>query len=215
MSRDKDTDLDSLIGELTEELTPVKRVWRPALYITPWFVLTLAYLAGVIHFLGLRMDLMEQMQQAPFLFEVGLALGIAVTAAYTAGWLAVPDMQQKRWMLAVPTTLFGVFLLWVLCDICVKGVTFGHIHWHHCFSDALLMGFVPVATLCLLVRRGATTQPGWMTFMSVLAVGALGWVSLRFTCMADGPSHILVFHFLPFIFMAAVLGILARRIYRW
>ena len=54
-----------------------------------------------------------------------------------------------------------------------------------------------------------------MAFMCVLSVGALGWIALRLTCGAANTGHTLLFHFLPFVAMAALLGALARRLYRW
>lgn len=211
----EDKDIDALIDNLSAELKPVKGMFHPILYISPWVIVALAYLTGVIHFLGLRMDWVQRLQEAPFLFEMLLSLLISVSAAYTAGWLAIPDMRERQWLLAVPVSLFAVFMLWIGCLLAAEGFTMPKISWHHCFSDALLMGFVPVATLSLLVRRGATTRPGWMAFMCILAVGALGWMALRLTCGSVDTGHTLVFHFLPFVLAAALLGALARRLYRW
>lgn len=207
--------IDALIGDLAAELKPLKGGLHPVILISPWVVIAVAYMAGVIHFLGLRMDWPQKLQEAPFLFEMLLSALVAVSSAYTAGWLAIPDMRQQQWVLAVPSALFGVFMLWVGCQIAAEGFRMPKVSWHHCFSDALLMGFVPVATLSLLVRRGATTRPGWMAFMCILSVGALGWIALRLTCGGDDTGHTLLFHFLPFVLAASVLGALARRLYRW
>ncbi|MCB9991799.1 MAG: DUF1109 domain-containing protein [Rhodospirillales bacterium] len=213
MSGEKD--IDTLIDDLSADLSPVKRIFKPFLWVSPWFVVAMAYLGGVINFLGLRMDLSTKIHEMPFIFEMGLTGMIAVSAGYSAGWLAIPDMREQRWMLAVPTTFFAVFMLFILSAVITSGVHIESLSWHHCFSDALLMAVVPISTLMLLLKRGATTHPYWMSFMSVLSVGALGWASLRLTCPADHLGHTLLFHFLPFILCAVVLGSLARRIYRW
>ena len=207
--------LNSLIDDLAEDLEPVKGVMNPLALITPWIIVVVAYIVGVVHFLGIRMDWREKMAEAPFLFEMGMAGLIAVSAAYVAGWLAIPDMREKKWLLAIPVTLFGAFLFWVGCLAFVNGLSPAEFSWHSCFSDALLMAFVPIASLSLLVRRGATTKPLWLAFMSILSVGAIGWMSLRLTCPADDITHTLLFHFMPFVLLAAVMGALARRLYRW
>lgn len=212
---DNEQDTEKLIDELAGELKPVKRVLNPLIYISPWIVIALAYLAGVIHFLGVRMDIEEKLAQSEFLFEFGLSSAISLFAAYAAGFLAIPDMREKKWLLTVPTTLFGVFMFWILTKAIADGFTVPGFHWHHCFSDALLMAFVPIATLSLLIRKGATTKPGWMAFMSILAVGGMGWMAMRISCMDDDIGHTMIHHFMPFVLIAVLLGVLARRLYRW
>lgn len=206
---------EALIESLSQDLGPVKRLFSPFWVITPWLLIALAYLAGVVHFLGVRMDFTDKLSEPDFVFEMSLILSIAVTAGYCSGWLAIPDMRDKQWMFAVPVSLFGAFVLYMGAHFVTEGISFAHMHWHHCFSNALLMAFVPVALLSLLVRRGATTRPRRLAFMSTLSVGALGWGASRITCMEDNASHTFFTHFLPFILLATLLGLLARRIYRW
>ncbi len=208
-------DIEALIDDLSGELKPVELLAHPFLRVTPWIIIAFAYLAGVIHFLGLRMDLGDKLHEAPFVFELGLAGFIAVTGAYCAGWLSIPDSRGQKWLVIIPSTMFAVFMFWIACKTASEGFLLPEMHWHHCFSDALLMGFVPIATLSMLVRRGATTNPGWLAFMSILSVGALGWLALRITCGDDSAGHTMIFHFLPFVLFAAMLGALARRLYRW
>ncbi len=216
MDKDKqEHNIDQLIDTLADDLKPRGHLLHPFLRVSPWLVIALCYLVGVVHFLGLRMDWHEKLAETTFVFELALTGLIAAFAGYSAGWLAVPDMREQRWLLSVPTTLFGVFLLLKLSEIFVAGFHIPALTWHFCFSDALLMGIVPVALLLMLVRRGATTRPYWLAFMSVLSVSALGWGALRLTCSADNSGHTLFFHFMPFILMAALFGSLARRLYRW
>lgn len=206
---------EEFIERLSEDLKPVKHIFSPVWTVTPWLIVVLGYLAGVVHFLGLRMDWEEKLAAPEFLFELSLTFSIAVSAGYCAGWMAVPDMREKNWMQAVPLTLFGAFLLYMLCHIVPEGMSVPHLQWHHCFSDAILMAFVPIAALSILVKQGATTRPRMLSLMSVLAVGALGWGALRLTCMQDDVAHTLFYHFIPFIIFAVLVGVLARRLYRW
>ena len=212
---DEEKNIDSLIDDLSEDLKPVRKLWHPFLMISPWLIICMAYLAGVIHFLGIRMDIEEQLSDLAFVFEMSLVVTIALSAGYTAGWLAIPDMRGQKWMLSVSSTLFGVFLLWNISHIITSGMLIPEIHWHHCFSDAMLMGFVPVAVLSILVRKGTTTRPGWMAFMSSLSIGAMGWGAMRITCGAEHTGHLLLYHFFPYILIAVILGVLARKIYNW
>jgi hypothetical protein len=213
MSEEKD--IDKLIDELSGELSPSKGVFQPVKVILPWSLLACLYIFGVMHFLGIRMDFADKITELPYLFELSLTVIMAAVSIYTAGWLAIPDMRGQKWLLPIAPLLFAVFLLWNLCVIITQGINMPEITWHHCFSDAILMAVVPVALLCMLVRTGKTAAPHMMAFTTVLAAGSLGWAALRITCMADDSGHILLFHFMPYIIIAALLGLLARRIYRW
>lgn len=206
---------EELIADLSADLRPVKCVLRPAARITPWLVIVGAYMVGVVHFLGLRMDWRDKLHDKTFDYEMILACVLCVFSAYAAGWLTVPDMRGRQWILSVPVTLLGAFMLLIVCQAVSEGAAFPALSWHHCFSDALLMGFVPIASLSVLVQGGATTRPLWMAGMSVLAVGAAGWIAQRMTCPADTVGHTMLFHFLPLVLLACVIGALARRLYRW
>lgn len=207
--------VEGLIDSLSSELEPVKTMSHPALRVLPWAIIALAYLAGTVHFLGVRVDIGEKLQETLFLFEMVLTFGIGITSAYVAGWLSVPDMGSRLWLLAIPSTLFAAFIALIGCTLIRNGFDMPYIDWHHCFSDSLLMGFVPVTLLLILVKRGATTKPYWMSFMCVLSAGSLAWMAMRITCTSDRIGHNMIFHFLPFIVLAIVFSALARKLYRW
>lgn len=215
----KKTKVEELIAALETDLKPVRPLHHPFLRVMPVMIVVLAYLAGVIHFLGIRMDIMDRLHDSAYLYELGLTVVISITAAYSAGLLSIPDMHEKTWFLAVPSSLFAALFLWMCCEFGIEAfagdVNISHLSWSHCFSDAMLMAFVPIVALVMLVRKGATTRPKWMAFMSVLSVGALGWASLRITCIAEHSEHIMIFHFMPFVILGTICGLLANRIYKW
>ncbi len=64
-------------------------------------------------------------------------------------------------------------------------------------------------------ESGAATHPVRMAIMNILAAGGLGYVTLRFSCLVDDIGHTCVYHLLPFVVAGAVLGLLARWLYRW
>lgn len=211
----KEQGIDNLIDSLSDDLKPVNKLAHPALRVLPWVLIALVYMAGVLHFLGIRMDISEKLGETLFLYEMLLTLGIGLTSAYAAGWLSVPDMGERPWLLAIPTALFAAFATLIGCTIICNGLDTPKIDWHHCFSDTLLMGFIPMVLLLILVRKGATTKPYWMSFMCVLSSGSLAWAAIRMSCMSDRIGHNMIFHFLPFIVLALVFSALARKIYRW
>lgn len=210
-------DFDKLIGDLTGELCPVKCLGHPARCFGIWVAITAAYETLVILILGLRPDIGAALWEPRFLFETGLALATGLGAAMASAWLCVPDMRGHRWMSAVPLTGAGVFAFWTALNLLAGGdtVVMPHWGWGRCLSSALLSSFLPMAALVFLMRRGSTTSPVLSGAMNVLAVGCAGYVALRLICASDGLGHDLAYHVLPFMAMGGLLGLFARRVYRW
>lgn len=207
--------IEALIENLTQELTPVKKLCHPFLRALPWMVASLVYTAAVVSYLGLRPDLAYKLSVPVFLFETGLAFFIGVSAAFSSVWMCVPDMRGQKWLPIVPLTALTVFLFWTVLRAFTEGINFPVPHWDHCFQDGALLGALPVALIVFVSRRGATTRPFFMSIMNFLAVGAFGYVGLRFTCMLDTVGHAGLYHIAPFLVIGMALGLAARHLYRW
>ena len=211
-----DENLDSLINGLADELEPVKPLAHPLLRMTPLIMVCIFYVAAMIAMLGPREDFMPKMMyEIDYVFEILLSLGIFISSAVALGWMSVPDMRGQTWMKAVPVTLAGAFVLWAVLRIYFEWDQPLVFKLQNCSMDGLFMTFLPVAALVFMSRRGATTQPGWTSFMTVLSFSGLGWAGLRFTCGAGTFMQSFVIHFIPFIVMGVVFGMFARRIFRW
>lgn len=208
---------ETLIGDLESRLEAVKPMYHPLKRILPWIGFMLAYMVGSAFFIiGIRPDIAAKFHETGFLFETGLTLAVSLVAALTASWLSVPDMRGQKWLLAVPVSLFAVFLFWFSLNIYNEGLHLPEtLTFHKCAGDAMILGLLPIMALVFLTKTGATTRPYWMAFSSILSVGALGWAVLRFTCASDDTAHIALYHFLPFIVLGILLGIVARRVYHW
>lgn len=210
-----DERIGALIDDLGNGLEPVRPLRHPALRALPVFILAMAWIAGSVLYIGVRHDISTSMADGAYLFELVLSLGVAVTSMVAVAWLAVPDMRGQGWIITLPLTLAIVLFTWILTRIYSEGLHIPHIEWSHCAGDGILMGFVPAAALVFLARRGATVRPYLEALMSILAVAAIGWVALRITCAADDIGHCFLYHFMTFVVAGAVMGALARRLYRW
>ncbi len=206
---------ETLIDDLTEGLQPRKRLAHPFVRVLPWVFLALAYMTGVVNYLGIRPDLASKFKDGAFLFEIGAMSAVSFSAVLASAWLCVPDMRGVKWLVAVPLTLLGAFLFWCGVRAYTDGFIMPELHWDHCFNDAALMGFVPAAAVIFMSTKGATTRPFLMGVMNALSVGALGYVGLRFTCIMDTVGHAGVYHLLPFIAFGVLLGAGARFVFRW
>lgn len=211
-----DEKLNSLIDGLADELEPVKPLAHPLMRMAPLIIVSIFYVGAMIAMLGPREDFMPKMMyEIDYVFEILLSLGIFISSAVALGWMSIPDMRGQTWMKAVPVALAGVFLLWAGLRIFFEWGEPLVFKLQNCSMDGLFMTFIPVAALVFTSRQGATTQPGWTSFMTVLSFSGLGWAGLRFTCGAGTFMQSFVIHFIPFIVMGVIFGLFARRIFRW
>lgn len=206
---------DELIESLSAELKPVRRMLHPFLRFAPAVVFGLVYLAIAVHVVGLRPDMPAKYQDLHFLFEVGLMLSVSLAAFFAAIWLSIPDARGLRWLPAVPLTLFCVMLLWTILKAYIDQATNFEWHWSHCIQESIYITAIPTAAIVFILRKGVTTQPVMMTLMVILAMTGLGYAGLRFTCMMDTIEHVVHYHILPFTVLGAIVGFLARKLFRW
>ncbi len=208
--------LDHLINDLADDLEPVSRIAHPLARALPWLLVSTIYTAIVVYLVGLRPDWYEKLtQDAAFVFEIKTAAIIGVSALICSAFMAVPDMRGQKWMLAVPITVLGVFSSWMLARCITEGVYMPQMHWDHCFTEAILMTFVPAVCMVFISRIGTTTRPLMMSLCNMLAIAALGYIGLRFTCMVDTVGHACFYHLFPFVVLGTLLGFVARKLYSW
>lgn len=207
--------LENIVDELTAELAPVKVLPHPLARILPWLAAAAVYVFALAQVFGIRPDLSPMLHEGAFVFETGLGMALALSAALAAAWLAVPDMRGRGWIVIPALALLTVFVLWCTVRGHLDGFYLPHDGWHVCATHALMLGALPVAGLILLSRQGATVRPRLMALMNIVAVGALGWLTLRYTCPSEDAGHIFFYHLAPFAVVGGVLAALAQRLYRW
>ncbi len=214
-NKTKDIKTDDLINQLCGDLTPTP-ARDPYARMGVWLLFSILYLVGVVLYLGVRMDIHERLMDSIFLFETLLAGIILLSASLASSWLSFPDCIQRHWMKAIPISLFGSFLLWVIARSIEEGMGLtSTLHIGHCAHEGILMEAVPIVALVIITMRGNTTQPYWSMAMNILAVSALGWIGLRLTCPMDEMGHSFINHLLPFAIVGAGFGFFARRLFKW
>lgn len=206
---------DDLIGQLCEGLepTPPRCPYRR---VSVWLLASLVYLVGIVVYLGFRHDIDERLMDSVFLFETLLAFVMLVSASLASSWLSFPDCIQRNWLKVVPTTIFGVFILWIIVRSIEEQMgLINMFHIGHCAREGMLMEGIPIIALMIITMRGHTTQPYWSMFMNILAVSSLGWIGLRLTCSMDEMGHSFINHLLPIAIVGAGLGFFARKLFKW
>lgn len=215
MSKKDETKIESLIDQLATEDKCFKPIC-PYRRISAWLILSVAYIVAVIAYLGPKVDIIENLQSASFLFEMGIAIAILITSAMASSWLSFPDSLQRNWMKIIAVTLFSIFLFWIGANIIEEGVDSISFFYLPSCSRGLAIEVLPFIALIFLTVRGRTTQPYWSMAMNVMAVSALGWIGLRLTCsMYDSMTYGFINYLLPFSVLGVGIGFFARKLFKW
>lgn len=210
-----DVNTKDLIHSLTSDLEEVKCMAHPFKRTMMWLVFASAYMAFISFSIGIRWDFSEKLYDISFALEIFVVGAMSISAALCSLWLCVPDMRGQKLLLAVPSGLFAVFMVWLFTKVILSVDHMPILEWHHCAQNAFVLGVLPVVSLLLLMGKGRTTHPKFMSFMNSLAVSGLGYIALRITCSAEDMGHIFVFHFMPYLLISFLIALLGRRIYRW
>ncbi len=213
---DSEKNTDDLIGHLCGDLKPMSPRC-PYRRISIWLILSVGYIVGVIYYLGLQVNLLDYLTRATFIFEMGMAIAILISAALASSWLSFPDCIQRDWMKTITVTLFSVFLFWILASgIEEGGMSVRSNFFLSSCSRGIVVEAIPFIALIFMTMKGNTTQPYWSMAMSVMAVSSLGWIGLRLTCpMYESMTYGFINYLLPFCILGVVLGLFARKLFKW
>ena len=209
-------DLDKTINKLCEGLKPVKP-HCPTRNGLLWILLVVCYTSAIAITIGFRENIVESMNKQDYLFELILAFGIATTSSLLAFWLSVPDCQKYKKLMAVPLTLLGVQLIWMLERLFFEGIGDIRVNWlSHCWMNTVLHTTIPALAVIVLVKKsGATVMPCWMATYALMAVTEFGWIGMRLVCPKDNVGEAYLLNFLPYVVLGVVLGFVAKKLFRW
>lgn len=208
-----------LISRLAQEGAPKAApkpstvVLRLLMLVTTYFVLLL-----VIH--GLRDDIGLKLQQSLFLSEVLLMLSVVLFSALAACWLSLPDINQKPWIRFVPLAPLGLFAglliygMWSFSTLTLSEcLQLGRVD---CVVRIVLYGLLPGGVMFYVTAKAAPTRCCWAGSMIGLCVAGLGYILLRLVDPSDDPMQLIVWHFLPVMFMTVVgMGMGRWLLGRW
>ena len=211
--------LESLIDELTEDLTPVKprRFWADLLVLALIAAVELALLfaLGIAH-----LDL-ERLATQPTMGWRLVSLGVI---ALMSGFLAVrsfdPAYSAKdalRW-LAVIVALCLAYGLIMDGPPAGTASLLQRLDWRsgiQCASKIVLLSLPPLAALALLCRRGAPTDLRRTPLLSGLAAAAWGAFVFVFACPFNDPLYIVVWYGIACGLVTLAARLMMPRIARW
>jgi hypothetical protein len=215
-----DRPTETLIRELSSDLAPVaaagSALWPAALMSIISIVAVALVFAA---WLGLRPGLSSLFAQPLFQVREAHLLLAALFAAFAIQTLAIPGRSTLKYQLLCSLVLPAALALTLLLQLALAqpGALLDlHLSETACTEAILALGVAPSALLFLQIRRRATTSPAWTGALIGATTSLFASTALSLHCPNDDPVHLLTWHLLLPLMIAAVLGSLAgRRWLRW
>ena len=186
---------DDLIGALTADLRPVRRVASPAAATLLWAAVSAAILGAAISLSTARPNFSAWLMSGDDKPELAIAAATALLASFAAFQLAIPG-RDRRWAVLPAIAGFG-WLTWIGVG-CWNDLTMqdavGLQPSPSCFAFIAIFG-TPVLLLTLyLTRHAAVLRPWPVALLAGLAASASADVGLAFVDHPHAPIITLVWH---------------------
>jgi hypothetical protein len=195
---------DRLIESLKADLSPVRPAGAVAGVAVLWFLASVAYVLGLGVLLGpFRPGFGAELLEAPR-FSLEMILGLAALGCFLVLSLreAVPGLPVAG-LRGAAWTLLAVWLGQFLLGFAAPALEPSMLGKRdHCVWEAYLYSVPPLVWLIYLQRQRYVLEPVRAVGHAALAAGLLPALMMQIACMYE-PSHILSFHVLPVVILAA------------
>ncbi len=198
------TNRDALIATLSADLQSVKPATPVDRVAIAWLLLSAMYVVAITHFMGpARSNAWFQLATEPrFLLEcLGglLAMTIGAVGAFRA---AVPGALSRRFLL-LAIALMPIWWSFYLVGLLEPGMEPSMLGKRpHCIWETFVYALPPMVLAFLLTRRFYPLRPVYLAFSFSMVAGMMPALYMQIACMY-APAHILAFHLLPGILVAA------------
>jgi hypothetical protein len=208
--------IEQLIAGLSKDVQALKPSPRPWLLSLKWLAVAIAYLVVSLAFSGVRPDILTEFHKPWFVAEIVLLAGIFVSTALSAAVLAFPDLHQQRRTAFAPVWMFALFALVMLFAWLADNPPSPlPMHSFECTISILLFSLLPTAGIFYAMRQFASTHLHLSGIVAVLFAFSTGALWLRLHEQTDSIIHLIEWHYLPMIAVAAVGWWLGKKILKW
>jgi hypothetical protein len=208
--------IEQLVASLSKDAQAVKPAPRPWLLALKWLAVAAAYLLVALLIAGPRPDWALQLHKPLFVAEAALLLGILVSTAFSAAILSFPDLHQQRRPAFAPVWVFAVFVLVMLfawhADNPPSPLP---VHSFECTLSILMFSLLPSAGIFYAMRQFASTHLRLSGIVAVLFAFSTGALWLRLHEQTDSVLHLVEWHYLPMIAVAALGWWLGKKLLKW
>lgn len=208
---------DDLIRTLAADMTrPRPVIALLMLGLIPSLVIAVTGIGGV---LGFRPDLATSLMTPVSAVRIVLTLALGLVAMRIALMLARPEGRgiARLWPLAVVGAVAIGLWVWAFAttpadarQMATAGKTMVT-----CLVTIPIVSVLPVASLLIALRRGATTVPALAGFVAGLAGSGLAAAIYALHCTEDSPLFYVTWYGLAIMGVSLVSTVIGSRILRW
>lgn len=209
---------DDLIRRLAGDAAPVRPLrapWQRAVY---WLLLSAPPVLLIVWWHGLTGKAGMAAADPRMIVEFAAIVATALTAAFAAFASLVPGMD-RRW-LWLPLLPFSLWLATIgqgcISDYAAMGAAALALRPDtDCLVPALLGGIIPIATMLVMLRRGAPMVPHLTLALAGLAVAAVVNAGLLLFHVGDVSIMVLVWHVGVLAAVALAAGLAGPLVLSW
>ena len=209
-------DIERLVATLSDEVRAVEPAPHPYKLGLQWAGAGALYLLVTLALTGLRPDWRASLGDPWFAAEIAALSALLIVGAFSAALLAFPDLHQQRRTAFAPAWAFALFALLMFlswrADVPPAPLP---VHNIGCTLSILLFSLLPAAGIFYAMRRFASTHPRLFGMVAVLYAFSTGALWLRLHEQTDSIAHVVEWHYLPIIAVAALGGWLGKALLKW
>jgi hypothetical protein len=204
-----------LVNRMVHELTPVRRLWPPALRLACWIMLETGVLLVLIYHFH-RPDIAQRLRDPWYLVGLASFAGAGTLAASLALRRVVPGQETTSVEILLIPALVSLGAMLLLHDPADPQVPLGKFISSGLFCVKWMSIYVAVPWIALLwaARRGAPTARRAEGALVGAAAFSFAFALMRIDCPSDEPLHLLTWHLMPVLIgiaLSAGLGALVLR----
>ena len=193
-----------MIGELVNDLRPVRPVRSTGVRMGAWVAAAAALLAGFLTVITTRRDLFTLFHSGRMVTDFSSVVLIAVTASWGALRTSVPGEERPWAHKMLPIALLAVWFFFsvvqILADVVRTGVE-ALIPDPHAVCAVLVAtgGLLLSVPIGILIRNAAPMDPRWCGALTALAASATAMIGIEIICVYERPVHFGLYHVLPVV----------------
>ncbi len=206
---------DELIGRLTSDITPIRRLKPPLVRATIWLAAPIILLMGLLTFYGYRTVTVRLMEAPDLWLAAGGAALTAVFAGLSAFELSVPGSSARWTLLPVPALCLWVGASGMGClrTWSADGFTIASLYEAgDCFLFIVTLSLPLSALLFVMLRRNHPLRPNLIALIGGLACAAAAATLLNVVHPYDAAITDLTVHLLALIVVMATCRLASGKL---
>lgn len=209
---------DDLISKLASTAKPVKPLCKPSYWIARLSLFALFYYVIAQTFIGVRSDIAQKFLDPFFVIEIALMLSLLLSCLIASVLTIYPDNYQKPWLLKTPYFVLLALGVFFAAEFFLQNHSELIVLSDHKFKCTLCIAcFTAVPSLYFFytLRKGINLNPQKAGIFATLTAASLSSLVLRIQEQNDLLSHLLIWHYLPFLIFALIGALAGKKVFKW